>query len=217
MAVYVVVGIGAGFVFYGGAGALASSLPQLWAWSLVILVWFVTYYGYFALFEAIWIGQTPGKRVARIRVIKETGRPINAVESIARNMLRLVDQLPVLYAVGIVTVLLNRKSKRLGDFVAGTIVVHERSLQDIKPLWQAPSGAATFQYGSHSLSPEEFALIEAFLNRRDSLAPDVRYRMAEQIVIRIRPQIASPAGDTLTGERLLEAIAKERRSSAGYL
>ena len=144
------------------------------------------YYGYFALFEAIWIGQTPGKRVARIRVIKETGRPINAVESIARNMLRLVDQLPVLYAVGIVTVLLNRKSKRLGDFVAGTIVVHERSLQDIKPLWQAPSGAATFQYGSHSLSPEEFALIEAFLNRRDSLAPDVRYRMAEQIVIRIR-------------------------------
>jgi uncharacterized RDD family membrane protein YckC len=216
IAVFLVVGLVAGIgLAKGGVGD--SSLSRIWALSLLGLFFFAVYYGYFALFEAIWIGQTPGKRVARIRVIKETGRPINAVESIARNILRLVDQLPVLYAVGIVTVLLNRKSKRLGDFVAGTIVVHERSLQDIKPLWQAASGAATFQYGSHSLSPEEFALIEAFLNRRDSLALDVRYKMAEQIVSRIRTQVATPAGDSLTGEKLLEAIAKERRSSAGYL
>jgi uncharacterized RDD family membrane protein YckC len=216
MAALLAIGLIAGIGFVK-AGIGDSSVSRLWALSLLGLFIFAVYYGYFALFEAIWIGQTPGKRVARIRVIKESGRPINAVESIARNMLRLVDQLPVLYAVGIVAVLLNRKNKRLGDFVAGTIVVHERSLEDIKPLWQASSSAATFQYGSHNLSPEEFALIEAFLNRRESLAPDVRYRMAEQIVTRIRTQIASPAGDTLSGEQLLEAIAKERRSSAGYL
>lgn len=214
--VSMIAGLVAGVGFAWG-GLTTSSLPQLWALSLVGLFFFAVYYGYFALFEAIWNGQTPGKRVARIRVIKESGRPINAAESIARNMMRLVDQLPLFYAIAIVSVLLTRKSKRLGDLVAGTIVIHERPLQDIRPLWQAASGTSTFQYGSHNISPEEFALVEAFLNRRDSLAPDVRFRMADQIVTRVRSQIVLPPGDTLAGEKLLEAIAKERRSSAGYL
>ena len=66
---------------------------------------FTVYYGYYAIFEAIWNGQTPGKRLLRIRVIKETGRPITPVESVARNLLRIVDQLPAFYAVGIASVL----------------------------------------------------------------------------------------------------------------
>jgi uncharacterized RDD family membrane protein YckC len=211
--------VGIGFVTYSAwIGFSGSSRSTIWVLSLVGLFFFALYFGYFAFFEAIWNGQTPGKRVARIRVIKETGRPINPPESLARNLMRLVDQLPAFYATGIVSVLLSRKSKRLGDFVAGTIVVHERSLQDIKPLWQAASGSTTFPYGSRNLSPEDFALIEAFLNRRDSLAPDVRYRMADQIVTRVRPQILlPPGGDALAGEKLLEALAQERRSSAGYL
>jgi uncharacterized RDD family membrane protein YckC len=216
LAVSAVVGIG--MVAYSAwIGFSGSSRSTIWVISLLGLFFFALYFGYFALFEAIWNGQTPGKRVARIRVIKETGRPINPPESLARNLMRLVDQLPAFYATGIVSMVLSRKSKRLGDFVAGTIVIHERSLQDIKPLWQAASGAATFSHGSRNLSPEDFALIEAFLNRRDSLAPDVRYRMADQIVTRIRPQISFAPGDTLTGEKLLEALAQERRSSAGYL
>jgi uncharacterized RDD family membrane protein YckC len=219
LAVSAVVGIG--FATYSAwIGFSGSSRSTIWILSLVGLFFFALYFGYFAFFEAIWNGQTPGKRVTRIRVIKETGRPINPPESMARNLMRLVDQLPAFYATGIVSVLLSRKSKRLGDFVAGTIVVHERPLQDIKPLWQAASGSgsATFPYGARNLSTEDFAVIEAFLNRRDSLAPDVRYRMADQIVTRIRPQISfPPGGDALAGEKLLEALAQERRSSAGYL
>jgi uncharacterized RDD family membrane protein YckC len=198
-------------------GIRSASRTGIWMVSLLFIFFFIVYFGYFALFEAIWNGQTPGKRVTRIRVIKESGRPISPPESLARNLMRLVDQLPIFYGVGIMSVLLSRRSKRLGDFVAGTIVVHERSLQDVRPLWQATAPARDVQPGSHNLSPEDLALIEAFLNRRESLPPDVRFRMANQIADRISAKLALPVESSVTGEKLLEALAQERRSSAGYL
>jgi len=149
-------------------------------------------------------------------VAAETGRPITPVESVARNLLRIVDQLPAFYAVGIASVLLSKQGKRLGDFVAGTIVVHERALQDVKPLWQPAQGAAPLSFGSQQISGEDLSLIEAFLNRREALEPVVRFRMAEQILARLRPRLSLAADNSLTGEILLEAIARERRSSAGY-
>src|SRR5260370_31526985 len=95
--------------------------------------------------------------------------------------MRIVDQLPAFYAVGIGSVLLSRQNKRLGDFVAGTIVVHEKSLVDAKPVWQsAHEGQAppATTYGSERLTPEEFALIEAFFNRRGALPAHVRFTIA---------------------------------------
>jgi uncharacterized RDD family membrane protein YckC len=194
-----------------------SAISRLWAVTILLIFAFCLYFGYFAIFEAVWNGQTPGKRVVRIRVIKETGRPIAPVESVARNLMRIVDQLPAVYAVGIVSVLLSRQSKRLGDFVAGTIVVHERALQDIKPLWRASERSSARSYGSHALSEEDMALIESFMNRRDALEPQVRFDMADRIVKHIYSRLSVPPGDRVSGEKLLEAIAHERRSSAGYL
>jgi len=86
------------------AAVPVPSLPRLWGITIFVFVVFSVYFGYFAIFEAVWNGQTPGKRVVRIRVIKETGRPIAPAESVARNLMRIVDQLPALYAVGIVSV-----------------------------------------------------------------------------------------------------------------
>ena len=57
----------------------------------MIFVIFVLFYGYYAIFEAVWNGQTPGKRLARIRVIKDSGRPITPAESVGRNLMRIVD------------------------------------------------------------------------------------------------------------------------------
>ncbi len=199
------------------AAVPVPSLPRLWGITIFVVFAFSVYFGYFAIFEAVWNGQTPGKRVVRIRVIKETGRPIAPAESVARNLMRIVDELPALYAVGIISVLVSRQSKRLGDYVAGTLVVHERALDDIKPVWSAPERFSAGQYGSHALSDEDMALIESFLNRRESLAPDVRFQMADRIVKHIYYRLALPPGDQLTGEKLLEAVAHERRSSAGYV
>jgi uncharacterized RDD family membrane protein YckC len=196
-----------------------SAKSGIWFMALVLLAYFVLYFGYFAIFEIIWNGQTPGKKKEGLRVIKDSGRPITPAESVGRNLMRIVDQLPAFYAVGIGSVLLSRQNKRLGDFVAGTIVVHEKPLLEAKPVWQsAEVGQAppTTTYGSERLTPEEVSLIEAFLNRRSSLPPDVRFNMADQIARQIRPKLSLPPGELLYAEKLLEAIAHERRSSAGY-
>jgi uncharacterized RDD family membrane protein YckC len=196
--------------------AIGRTLAGPWIAATVFLLLFLAFYGYFAIFEALWNGQTPGKRMIRLRVIKDNGQPIRAVESVGRNLLRIVDQLPLFYAIGIVSVLLSRKSKRLGDFVAGTIVVHERALEDIKPVWETHTASDELKLGSEHLTLEDLALVEAFLNRRSSLAGDVRYNAAAKIVDRLRPKLRMPEGVSLRNEQLLEAIASERRSAAKY-
>jgi uncharacterized RDD family membrane protein YckC len=196
-----------------------SAKSGIWFLAFVVLAYFVLYFGYFAIFEVLWNGQTPGKRKEGLRVIKDSGRPITPAEAVGRNLMRIVDQLPALYAVGICSVLLSRQNKRLGDFVAGTIVVHEKSLQEAKPDWEsAPARQAlpSTKFGSERLTPEEFALVEAFLNRRSSLPVEVRFSVAEQIARQIRPKLSLPPGESLNAEKLLEVIVLERRSSAGY-
>ena len=101
-----------------------------WVMAVITLAVFLVWFGYFAFFEATWNGQTPGKRYLHLRVIKDDGRPLGAFDAIGRNLLRLVDSLPGIYAVGIVTALISSRNKRLGDYVAGTVVVHEKPLAD---------------------------------------------------------------------------------------
>lgn len=201
-------------LFAVGFFAFGEKFPTQGLWFLAILglAWFTIYFGYFAILEAIWNGQTLGKRVAQIRVIKESGRPITPAESVARNLMRIVDQLPGFYAVGIISALISRQNKRLGDFVAGTVVVHERILRDFAPSWQPTKQTVAFNYGTERLTPEEFALVEAFLNRRAGLETSVRYRMANQIVQQIKPKLLLPSEGLPSNENLLETIAAQRRS-----
>jgi hypothetical protein len=117
-----------------------------------VLIIFLLQWGYFALFEAFGNGRTPGKRVARIRVIHQSGRGINFVEALARNLVRFVDYLPGLYAVGIVAIFLSRRNQRLGDMVAGTLVVRDREVDS--PHWGESASrtftAPTLIAGSHT-------------------------------------------------------------------
>src|SRR5947208_5873092 len=99
---------------------------RLWIRAVLTIVYFCLIWGYFAFFEALWKGQTPGKRWAGIRVIKETGRPIDTFEAIARNFLRAVDWFPGFYGVGIVTMLMNSNNRRLGDYMVGTLVIRDK-------------------------------------------------------------------------------------------
>ena len=112
-----------------------------WAIGIALLIVFVMHWGYFALFEAFSNGRTPGKRVAKIRVIHQSGRGINFVEALARNLVRYVDGLPSFYAVGIVVIFLSRRNQRLGDMVAGTLVVRDRPVDS--PHW-GESASRTF-------------------------------------------------------------------------
>ena len=199
---------------FGASGG--SPTAGVWIGAILIFGFFLLMYGYFILFEAIWNGQTPGKRLTHIRVIKDTGQPINAIGAVGRNLLRIIDQLPVGYGVGVLCAWISPHSKRLGDYVAGTVVVHEKSVEHVPSHWTEPQQAAsTHQYSSSRLTPEEFALIETFLSRRESLEPGVRYDMANEIVRRIESKLVLPP-DRPSAEKLLEEVARERRSNAGY-
>ena len=195
---------------------------RTWALAVAILLWFALYYGYFAVFEAVWNGQTPGKRFTRLRVIQESGRPINVYQAMARNLLRIVDQLPGIYGVAIVACLLNRQNKRLGDYVAGTVVVHEKPLAESRPQWEAPQNPSAARFNAVRLAAEDLQLIEAFLERRGHLASEVRAQMALRIADRAAQKLSIPLEErrapALPGgdEAFLELLAQERRNAAGY-
>jgi uncharacterized RDD family membrane protein YckC len=202
-------------ILRGLAPGAQPSTTGIWAVAFVILAFFLLYYGYYILFEAIWNGQSPGKRITHIRVIKDSGQPITAIDSVARNLMRLIDQLPFAYGIGVLCAWISPQSKRLGDYVAGTVVVHEKPFEAMAPQWNAPAQTATHQYGASRLTPEEFALVETFLSRRAALDVGVRYDTAYGIVRRIESKLILPP-DRPSPEKLLEEVAYERRSTAGY-
>jgi len=190
---------------------------RIWVNALITFVFFCIYWGYYALFEIFWKGQTPGKRWAGIRVIKDSGRPIHAFEAIARNLVRIIDWLPGIYGVGVVTMFLNSKHRRLGDFVAGTLVVHETSATESQIFFNDPPPAQAALPQAAQLTLQEAELIEAFLARRLDIPGGVRManaqRIAQMVSVRLGiTQADRPADD----ERFLELLLREFRSRATY-
>src|SRR5262245_48151391 len=101
-----------------------------WIVAVMIIAGFLIFFGYFIFFETIWSGQTPGKRWLKLRVIQEDGRPINFFAALTRNLIRFADMfLQPFYSVGIISVFASERAKRLGDYVANTVVVKERAAE----------------------------------------------------------------------------------------
>jgi len=194
--------------------ASLNFLPRLVGPAMAVFILFAVYWGYFAFFEIIWKGQTPGKRYAGIRVIKESGRPINAYEAIGRNLMRAVDVLPSLYGVGLVCMMCNRQSRRLGDFVAGTVVVHEKPGEDVRPSWSTSDQGTTPTPGLAQVTPEELVLIETYLHRRWDLDPQVRLTTAIQIADRIKAKTGLQSEPHQHVDDFLEESAKKIRNSS---
>ena len=98
-----------------------------WYGSLVIAlgiaILFIVFFGYYIFFEMLMNGQTPGKKAAKLRVVRKTGEPVTIFDSFIRNILRIVDMLPSLYLVGSVFLIFSRDYQRIGDLAANTIVV----------------------------------------------------------------------------------------------
>lgn len=210
---FVIFLIGLGFAF---SGRVFSDSPK-WVVAIVTFVFFIINWGYYALFETFWKGQTPGKRWAGIRVIKDSGRPINVFEAISRNLVRFVDWLPSLYGVGVVTMLLNSKHRRLGDFVAGTLVVHESSGHESSLFFNTPDRTEFIFPQAAQLSLQEAELIETFLARRLDIPPEVRRQNGERIaaMVSTRLGIASDSRPA-DNENFLELLVREFRNRARY-
>lgn len=91
----------------------------------MLLVFFALEWGYFVTFDVLSDGASPGKKAFQLRVIHQDGRPITLADSILRNLLRAADLLPMFYAVGVLSMMFDKKFRRLGDFVAQTVVIYE--------------------------------------------------------------------------------------------
>lgn len=204
-----------------------SRISAQWTVALEIFFSFVLNWGYFTLFEAFWNGRTPGKRVARIRVIQRSGRAIGFFESMARNLIRYVDQIPFFYAVGIIAMFVTRQHQRLGDLAAGTLVVRDDE-PETSP-WSA-SAARTFTApsfvpapasepapmslptaGIARLSTPDLEVLEGFFARRLDMDVEIRQTIARRIAdaLAIKSGIELPAGESV--ENFLEAIARQLR------
>jgi len=189
-------------------------LSPSWAAGLAILLAFCIYWGYFAAFEILWHGQTPGKRVAGIRVVKDTGRPITAIEGVGRNLMRAVDGL-FLYFVAMVSVLISRENKRLGDYLAGTIVIHEKKTAEVKPDWGLTAErTAPVRPELAYVSEQELVAIETFLHRRLDLDMMVRSSTALRLaqLVERKTGVAKPTDQS--DEDFLETTARQVREQA---
>src|ERR1051326_1653788 len=217
MVAYVVLFILFFVLFVGAAAANKMEGPTnsvVWVFAIVLLLSFLLQWGYFAGFEALWKGQTPGKRYLDIRVISDSGAPITPAQAIGRNLLRIVDSFPM-YGIGIITVMVNKQHKRLGDMVAGTVVVHERPPEEAQPALPvstiAPDAQIVPGFGATRLSVQELELIETFLQRRFDLEPEVRARTAFQIAERVGNSLSVPRQERPNPETFLELVARQRR------
>ncbi len=164
----------------GGPEAILTSLSDDVDWqtglaiALVTLVNFAIIWGYFILFEWLWQGQTPGKRWAKIRVVRLDGNPVGLGEVVIRNLMRIIDFLPSSYALGFVVMFLNQHARRLGDFAAGTLVVKDRSLLKLADLGsKLSSDSQVSKPAAASLDDESDPLYMRFLNIRSLEASDV--------------------------------------------
>lgn len=185
-----------------------------WAGAAGLFLMFCIYWGYFAAFEIYWHGQTPGKRVAGIRVVKDTGRPISAIEGVGRNLMRAVDG-QFLYLVGMVSVMLSRQNKRLGDYVAGTIVIHDKRTSEIKPDWSFDRPAESAVHPELAkVTEQDLILIETFLHRRMDLDGMVRLKTGIQLSEMIQRKTGLRRAAEQSDEEFLEATARQVRDQA---
>jgi len=183
---------------------------------VLIVVPFCLYWGYFAFFEILWQGRTPGKRVAGIRVIHQTGRPMTSIECIGRNLMRAVDFFPTLYIVGLICMMCNKQNRRVGDFVAGTIVVHDKALDSVSPTWGSRISAEQVHPELRKLTADELVLIETYLNRRYDLDAFVRAQTSARIVAMISEKLGITKTPGQQDDDFLESIAKQLRDGAAF-
>jgi uncharacterized RDD family membrane protein YckC len=165
----------------------------------VFVVMFAVEWGYYVIFESLWNGTTIGKRAAGLRVVKEGGYPITFADAVLRNLLRAADFLPFAYAIGLWAMISDGRFRRLGDRVAGTMVVVEERRQAARPvrIEPPPTREEIESLPRPRLAPAELEAIELFLRRKETLSPARELELAEMVAPlfarRLRAQYRNPS------------------------
>ncbi len=221
-----------GFTVIGNFSSVTESLSSApkWVYAVLIIVIFLIFSGYFTFFEWLWRGQTPGKRWLKLRVIRQDGRPVTFWEAAVRNLLRSVDMMPVpFYSVGLLSVFLSSKDQRVGDMVAGTVVVREREAEApafaqvfstpvSDPAMRRSYKPVEFTASLAGLTENEIEVVEVFLRRRWDLAEMPRqwmaWRVALPLMYKLRPTYDL---ETFTYEGFLEEVLHRFRAQHRFV
>lgn len=204
-----------------------------WTIAIMIIALFLIFAGYFIFFEWIWNGQTPGKKLLKLRVIRDDGRPITLWEAMARNLLRIFDAIPgfivPVYSIGLIVIFLSNRDQRVGDVFAGTVVVRERT--DEAPTFDEtfsnPIADAAFrrvnqpvgfQADVSAITELEIEVVESFLRRRWDLTERQRIWMAWRVALPLMYKI-KPAYDlqNFSYEGFLEELVHRVNSKQRFL
>src|SRR6266849_6943957 len=188
-------------VFFFAAAAAAGTGSDVVGTLIDLFGAFIVIFGYFWISEAIFSGQTLGKRALRLRVVGDRGEPLTWVQAGIRNVIRIVDFLPYGYGVGVVVLFANGRGKRLGDLAAGTIVVKD---SDHVWLWQlaratrpapsppppppgSPPVAMPYAPASQAelilrrIDPDLRRFVTSYARRRPQLPLDLRVQLAATV------------------------------------
>ena len=161
---------------------------------------------YFSFFEWLWNGQTPGKRLLHLRVIKIDGTPVSGIDVLLRNLSRPIDTFGPMGLIGLVMIFISRKAQRIGDLMAGTLVIHEVPI-DWTIFDQIDATSAT---PAIRLSSAQWELLHRYLNRRRQLEPATRARLALSLyqTLRAAAQGSELERSTLAPEEWLVELAR---------
>ena len=179
--------------------------------------------GYFIGCEWLWDGRSPGKRMMGLTVVRDGGYPLDLGASLIRNVARLVDMLPGPYLVALASVLMSRDGKRLGDFMAGTLVVRHRTAAPPPVVFEGERysklEARAFELGREllgRLGPEALSVLDGYFERAAHLDEGARSALARTLSESLAEQMSmsAPAGDH--GQFLKEIYLALRERLQGH-
>ena len=189
------------FIVYALTMLLAHNVADDWLTrlssnalkTLLIVLIFGFQWCYFNLFEWIWNGQTPGKRLLHLRVIKVDGSPVSGIDVLLRNLSRPIDTLGPMGLIGLLMIFVSRKAQRLGDLMARTLVIHETQIDwSIFDKIESPAAASpgsTLATPPIRLTSAQWELLHRYLNRRAQFEGEARARLALTLVETLKPSV----------------------------
>jgi uncharacterized RDD family membrane protein YckC len=197
---------------------IVEKFSKTWLIALAVLAYGMVDLGYFLLFEALWNGQTPGKRKQGLRVIRSDGQPIGWLESAIRNILRAVDMLLGFYPLGLIVIFFSRNNQRIGDFAAGTVVVVEEKRKAFhggsRPRDTKTLANPEIENYLALVEPSQYRILKSFLQRRGEMDEMHRHELARLLAHQLLEKWKMPARLKSSYEVFLEevvALYEERR------
>lgn len=191
---------------------LGSALPNGIAYATAAFFAVFAAVSYGAVCDLRFDGRTLGKRWQSLRTVDDRGGVLTLPQSVVRNVARAVDFLPAFYGVGACAMILDRRGRRLGDRIAGTLVIDERSaathrVPSMKVLLETSLARAEVRRKARDLTSEERDFLAALLSRESILNAQARFDLFEEAGAHFRRRLRLPGVDALSGENFLKVVA----------